>query len=29
MEKIEILEPGNFYHIYNKGNNNENLFIEE
>ncbi|NOX48371.1 MAG: transposase [Chlorobi bacterium] len=29
MEKITILEPTSFYHIYNKGNNNENLFIEE
>ena len=23
------LEPGNIYHIYNRGNNRENLFIEE
>jgi len=22
------LEPGNFYHIYNRGNNRENLFIQ-
>ena len=29
MEKVEILEPGYYYHIYNKGNNSENLFIEE
>jgi len=25
----ERLEPGNYYHIYNRGNNKENLFIEE
>jgi len=23
------LEPGHFYHIYNRGNNRENIFIEE
>jgi len=27
--KIEKLLPGNMYHIYNKGNNKENLFIGE
>lgn len=29
MEKYDILEPDCFYHIYNRGNNKENLFIEE
>jgi len=29
MEKQDILEPDCFYHIYNRGNNKENLFIEE
>jgi REP element-mobilizing transposase RayT len=28
MEKYDILEPDYFYHIYNRGNNKENLFIE-
>jgi REP element-mobilizing transposase RayT len=28
MEK-DTLEPDCFYHIYNRGNNNENIFIEE
>jgi putative transposase len=28
MEK-EPLEPGNYYHIYNRGNNKETIFIEE
>ena len=23
------LSPGNFYHIYNRGNNKENLFLNE
>ena len=23
------MEPGNFYHIYNRGNNKENIFFEE
>ncbi|MBN2104328.1 hypothetical protein JW835_09850 [bacterium] len=23
------LEPGNYYHIYNRGNNGENIFIED
>ncbi|MBP2831180.1 transposase [Aquimarina sp. U1-2] len=27
--KYETLEPGRYYHIYNRGNNKENLFIEE
>lgn len=27
--KYEILEPDRFYHIYNRGNNKENLFKEE
>ena len=26
--KIELLEPGNYYHIYNRGNNRENIFFE-
>lgn len=25
----ELLEKGNYYHFYNRGNNGENLFIEE
>jgi REP element-mobilizing transposase RayT len=29
MEKQDILEPDYFYHIYNRGNNKENLFLEE
>ncbi len=29
MEKYDILEPDFFYHIYNRGNNKENLFLEE
>ncbi|WCM42341.1 transposase [Flavobacterium sp. CBA20B-1] len=29
MEKQDFLEKGYFYHIYNRGNNKENLFIEE
>lgn len=28
MEKYDILEPDCFYHIYNRGNNKENLFLE-
>ena len=28
MEKQDILEPDCFYHIFNRGNNKENLFIE-
>lgn len=27
--KIDHLEEGFFYHIYNRGNNSENIFIEE
>jgi len=27
--KYEILEPGHWYHIYNQGNNKENIFFEE
>ncbi len=29
MSNPSPLEPGNFYHIYNRGNNRENLFIQE
>ena len=29
MEKYDILEPDCFYHIYNRGNNKENLFIAD
>jgi REP element-mobilizing transposase RayT len=29
MEKQDLLEPDCFYHIYNRGNNKENLFIQE
>src|SRR4051812_26901115 len=29
MSANEVLEPGKFYHIYNRGNNKENLFREE
>ncbi len=29
MEKQDFLEKGYFYHIYNRGNNKENLFLEE
>ncbi|OQX79034.1 MAG: hypothetical protein B6D64_05475 [Bacteroidetes bacterium 4484_276] len=25
----EVFEPGFFYHVYNRGNNQENIFIEE
>lgn len=28
MSKSNILVPGHYYHIYNKGNNGENIFIE-
>ncbi|HQI70014.1 MAG TPA: transposase [Bacteroidales bacterium] len=27
--KIDVIEPGVVYHIFNRGNNKENLFIEE
>lgn len=29
MEKYDVLEPDYFYHIYNRGNNKENLFFED
>lgn len=29
MQKAEKLLPGYFYHIYNRGNNRENIFFEE
>ncbi len=29
MQIIEKLFPGKFYHIYNRGNNRENIFIEQ
>ena len=29
MEKQYLIEPDCFYHIFNKGNNKENLFIED
>jgi REP element-mobilizing transposase RayT len=29
MSTIAPLEPGHFYHIYNRGNNSENIFIAE
>lgn len=29
MSRTLPLEPGYFYHIYNRGNNRENLFLEE
>ncbi len=29
MQLVEKLEPCFFYHIYNRGNNKENIFIEE
>lgn len=28
MEKYDVLEPDHFYHIYNRGNNKEDLFFE-
>ncbi|WP_029035363.1 transposase [Salinimicrobium terrae] len=27
--KIEVLEPGNYYHIYNRGNNGDKIFFED
>ncbi|KZS39562.1 transposase [Aquimarina aggregata] len=27
--KYEVVQPNQYYHIYNQGNNKENLFIEE
>jgi REP element-mobilizing transposase RayT len=29
MQAIIPLEPGHYYHIYNRGNNRENIFFEE
>ncbi len=29
MQQLEKLKPGNFYHIYNRGNNREDIFFEE
>jgi len=29
MQTSIQLEPGNYYHIYNRGNNRENIFFEE
>lgn len=29
MQRLPLLEHGKFYHIYNRGNNGENIFIEE
>jgi REP element-mobilizing transposase RayT len=29
MTKLTLLEHGKYYHIYNRGNNRENIFIEE
>ncbi|MEZ4770719.1 MAG: transposase [Caldilineales bacterium] len=29
MNTIESLYPGEYFHIYNRGNNRENLFVEE
>jgi REP element-mobilizing transposase RayT len=29
MSHTESLQPGCFYHLYNRGNNRENLFLEE
>lgn len=29
MEKYDVLETDIFYHIYNRGNNKENIFIED
>ncbi|MEM9776697.1 MAG: transposase, partial [Chloroflexota bacterium] len=28
MSKSKLLIPGYYYHIYNRGNNGENIFIE-
>ena len=27
--KIEVLEPGNYYHVYNRGNNGSKVFFED
>ena len=29
MPKLALLEPGKYFHIYNRGNNRENIFIED
>lgn len=29
MNKLEKLVPNQFYHIYNRGNNNEDIFLQE
>lgn len=29
MQPLPTLEPGKYFHIYNRGNNRENLFLEE
>ncbi len=29
MHTVTPLTPGHYYHIYNRGNNKENLFLEE
>ncbi len=29
MPKLTLLERGKYYHIYNRGNNRENIFVEE
>lgn len=29
MQNLPLLEHGKFFHIYNRGNNGENIFIEE
>jgi len=29
MQRTLLLEPGKYYHIYNRGNNGDNIFIEE
>jgi REP element-mobilizing transposase RayT len=29
MELLPPLEPGKYYHLYNRGNNGENIFVEE
>jgi putative transposase len=29
LTKLTLLERGKYYHIYNRGNNRENIFIEE
>lgn len=29
MKRIGALQPGCFYHVYNRGNNRENVFVEQ